>query len=142
VDDSWRWSVAPDKGYTVSGVYHMLTAQKSIANIVTNDTIWNKSVSLKVSCFAWWLLRNKIQRRVVQYNSSMCVTGCSSLESIHHLFMRYDLFWIYFGVNQAMDTLLKIRHFQMEFQTVFGRNLQKNPTDFGRKSVFGRNSER
>lgn len=55
VDDSWRLSVASHKDYTASCVYHMLTAQKPIAHIVTNDTIWNKSVTLKVSRFAWWL---------------------------------------------------------------------------------------
>ena len=51
MDDSWRWSLAPNNGYTVGSVYHMLMVQESIAQIVNNDTIWNKSVLLKLSFF-------------------------------------------------------------------------------------------
>jgi len=55
VDDGCRWSVVLGKGY-IANVYHMSTSQKLITHIVSNDTIWNKLVSLKVSRFDWWLL--------------------------------------------------------------------------------------
>jgi len=42
VDDSWRWHLDPDKGYSISGVYHMLTRMKSIVQEVPNNIISNK----------------------------------------------------------------------------------------------------
>ena len=44
--------------------------------------------------------------------------------------------------GKAFVSLLKKGHFQTKFRTVLGRNLWTIPTEFGRKCVFGRNSDR
>ena len=49
--------------------------------------IWNKEVSLKVSLFAWRLLRNRlpttdnlVKRQILQPNAQLCVGGCGMME--------------------------------------------------------------
>jgi hypothetical protein len=52
VEDRWKWLLDLDKDYIVRGVYHMLPKMESAVRGVTNDLIWNKLVSLKVSLLA------------------------------------------------------------------------------------------
>lgn len=74
----------------------MLYVESSGRSDVTHF-IWSKIVSLKVTIFAWWLLRNRIPtaynlfiRGIIQDNVQMCVGGCGSNENVHHLFLCCD----------------------------------------------------
>jgi len=58
--DVWQWLQDPFGGYSVCGVYVMLSNQE-IPPIVQNAyLIWHKQVPLKVSIFAWRLLRDRL----------------------------------------------------------------------------------
>ncbi|XP_024630832.1 uncharacterized protein [Medicago truncatula] len=83
VVDSWVWLPDPSSGYIVRGAYSLLVSQ----------------VPLKVSVFAWRLLRdrlstrtNLISRRVLSPDMSSCVAGCGHPESAQHLFLLCDTF--------------------------------------------------
>ncbi|CAJ2632329.1 unnamed protein product [Trifolium pratense] len=50
--DRWQWSLDPDTGYTVGGVYQHLTSQDSVTLDDADNLIWHSQVPLKVSIFA------------------------------------------------------------------------------------------
>ncbi|XP_024642310.1 uncharacterized protein [Medicago truncatula] len=63
------------------------------------DLVWHKQVPLKVSVFAWRLIRdrlpkrtNLIARRVLSPDMSSCVAGCGHPESAQHLFLLCNTF--------------------------------------------------
>jgi len=62
-DDSWDWNLDLGNGYTVSGVYHMLSHVKILDQPDMSNSIWNKASPLVVSLFSWKLLRNQLQTK-------------------------------------------------------------------------------
>ncbi|KAK2394241.1 hypothetical protein QL285_056095 [Trifolium repens] len=61
--------------------------------------IWHPQIPLKVSIFAWRLLRdrlptkvNLITRGILSTAAHLCVSGCSEAESTHHLFISCGTF--------------------------------------------------
>lgn len=99
VSYSWRWQLGPIGGYSVRGVYHLLTSQDSIQNETATDLIWHKQVPLKVSIFAWRLLRdrlptksNLLHRGIISADYYVCTTGYGHLETAHHLFLSCSMF--------------------------------------------------
>ncbi|MCI32173.1 cysteine-rich receptor-like protein kinase [Trifolium medium] len=56
----WLWRLDPVKGYSVRGAYQLLTSHPSDSLDAAADLIWHKQVSLKVSIFAWRLLRERL----------------------------------------------------------------------------------
>ena len=56
--DNWKWLLDHIKGYSVSWVYHLLTAAENPTDKGLVDNVWHKQVPLKVSLFAWCLLCN------------------------------------------------------------------------------------
>ncbi|GAU51816.1 hypothetical protein TSUD_368710 [Trifolium subterraneum] len=61
--------------------------------------IWLSQVPLKVSIFAWRLLRdrlptktNLVTRGILSPTAHFCVTGCGEAESAHHLFISCSTF--------------------------------------------------
>jgi len=63
------------------------------------DDVWHKQVSLKVSIFAWRLLRNRlptkdnlVRRQILHHDDTVCVTSCGSIETTDHLFFTCDIF--------------------------------------------------
>jgi hypothetical protein len=58
--DRWQWQPDPDKGYSVHDVYQLMTSQDSVTLDAAEDLIWHAPVPLKVSIFAWRLLRDKL----------------------------------------------------------------------------------
>ena len=89
--DKWLWYLHPSKNYTVTNAYkYMMSA---ITNQATDPTAyaWNKEVPLKVSLFAWCLLRNRLQttenlirRHVHHHNVQPYVGGCGKMEDVDH----------------------------------------------------------
>jgi len=97
--DRWRWLLDPVLGYTVKGAYHLLTSVEEPLARGLFDDVWHKHVPLKVSLFAWRLLRNRlptqdnlVRRRVLHHNDNECVGGCGLQETATHLFLNCDTF--------------------------------------------------
>ncbi|MCI49454.1 70 kDa peptidyl-prolyl isomerase, partial [Trifolium medium] len=89
--DSWQWQPDPDGGYTVRGAYQLLTSQDSVTLDVAEGLIWHSQVPLKVSIFAWRLLRdrlptkaNLVTRGILSSEAHFCVSGCGAVESAQH----------------------------------------------------------
>ncbi|GAU46724.1 hypothetical protein TSUD_100160 [Trifolium subterraneum] len=53
VIDYWMWRPDPSGGYSVRGVYDLLTSRGDQVVATTTDLIWHKQVPLKVSVAAW-----------------------------------------------------------------------------------------
>jgi hypothetical protein len=86
--DVWRWKPDPDTCYSVRGAYQMLTSQDSFTLGEAEDLVWHKQVPLKVSIFAWRLLRdrlptksNLVARDIISTEVHSCVSGCGGIES-------------------------------------------------------------
>jgi len=86
-------------GYTVSGAYHILTAQTDMQDVGMNNLVWHNQVPLKVSIFAWRLLRdrlptkmNLVRRGMLATEAAGCIAGCGHDESASHLFMHCHTF--------------------------------------------------
>ena len=99
VSDSWVWLPDPSHGYTVRGAYSLLTSQVPRVDDTALDLVWHKQVPLKVSVFAWRLVRdrlptktNLVARRVLSADRSLCVAGCGHPETAQHLFLLCDTF--------------------------------------------------
>ncbi|XP_024636608.1 uncharacterized protein [Medicago truncatula] len=95
----WVWLPDPIQGYTVRGSYHLLTSKDVPLRDPATSLIWHKQVPLKVSLFAWRLLRdrlptkvNLVHRRVIDTEAAMCVTDCGMSETAQHLFLSCDVF--------------------------------------------------
>ncbi|XP_024634718.1 uncharacterized protein [Medicago truncatula] len=99
VSDRWVWLPDPLVGYSVRGSYHMLTSSDVPLRDPASSLIWHSQVPLKVSLFAWRLLRdrlptkaNLVQRRVLDSEASLCVSDCGMSETAQHLFLSCDAF--------------------------------------------------
>ncbi|PNX63657.1 cysteine-rich receptor-like protein kinase, partial [Trifolium pratense] len=121
VIDRWHWRLDPDSGYTVGGVYQLLTSQESVTLEDADKLIWHSQVPLKVSIFAWRLLRdrlptraNLVSRGVLSPTAATCVFGCGAAESAHHLFLScsiagslWDLVRAWIGISLVDSTSLR-----------------------------------
>ncbi|MCI30393.1 70 kDa peptidyl-prolyl isomerase, partial [Trifolium medium] len=94
-----QWQSDPATGYSVRGAYQLLTSQDSIILNEAEDLIWHKQVPLKVSIFAWRLLRdrlptkaNLVTRGIISMEAHFCVAGCGGIESAQHLFFTCGTF--------------------------------------------------
>ncbi|CAJ2670936.1 unnamed protein product [Trifolium pratense] len=99
VSDRWQWQPDPDDGYTVRGAYQLLTAQDAVTLDAAAGLIWHPHVPLKVSIFAWRLLRdrlptkaNLVTRAILSSEDHLCVSGCGEVESAQHLFLSCSTF--------------------------------------------------
>ncbi|GAU35630.1 hypothetical protein TSUD_30470, partial [Trifolium subterraneum] len=92
--DRWKWQPDPAEGYTVRGAYQLLTSQVSATTGEVEKLVWHPQVPLKVSIFAWRLLRDRLPtktnlviRGILSPTAHFCVSGCGEAESAHHLFI-------------------------------------------------------
>jgi len=96
--DRWIWHLHASNGYKVTNAYnHLLTSTSNNLAITHMTEIWNKEVPLKISLFAWRLLRdrlpttdNLIKRHILHLNAQLCVGGCDMIEDAKHLFLSCD----------------------------------------------------
>jgi hypothetical protein len=72
---SGSWLLDPIQGYYVRWTYQYLTSADEPMDRSLIDNVWHKHVPLKVSLFAWSLLRDRIpiktnlvRRRALQQN--------------------------------------------------------------------------
>ncbi|CAJ2666213.1 unnamed protein product [Trifolium pratense] len=119
--DRWQWRPDPDTGYTVRGAYQILTSQASVTLHTAENLIWHPQVPLKVSIFAWRLLRdrlptraNLVNRGVLSSTANTCVFGCGFAESAHHLFLScsfagslWDLVRDWVDISPVVATTLR-----------------------------------
>ncbi|XP_045791342.1 uncharacterized protein LOC123886049 [Trifolium pratense] len=132
VIDRWHWRLDPDSGYTVGGVYQLLTSQESVTLEDADKLIWHSQVPLKVSIFAWRLLRdrlptraNLVSRGVLSPTAATCVFGCGAAESAHHLFLScsiagslWDLVRAWIGISLVDSTSLRDHFVQFTASSV------------------------
>jgi hypothetical protein len=83
----WQWQHDPNSGFSVRGAYKLLTSQRYVTLDAAEELIWHKQVPLKVSIFAWRLLRdrlptktNLVTRDIITPASHLCVSGCGGVE--------------------------------------------------------------
>jgi len=102
----------------------MLRTNDSNTVNAVSDMIWHIHVQLKVSIFAWRLLRNRlptkanlVARGMMTHDAQLCVSGCGEVETAQHLFVSCPIFrelwsrvrdWV--GVGGA-DPLVVSDHF-------------------------------
>jgi len=99
VIDMWHWEPDIAAGYTVSGAYHILTTQTDPPDVGMNNLVWHKQVPLKVTIFAWRLMRDRLPTKlnlvrcgVLPADTAWCIAGCGHDESASHLFLHCDIF--------------------------------------------------
>ncbi|PNX67792.1 heat shock protein, partial [Trifolium pratense] len=98
--DRWLWRPDLEKSYTICGAYQLLTTQDVIILDPASGLIWHHpQVPLKVSIFAWRLLRdrlptraNLVSRGILSPELHSCVSGCGAAESAQHLFISCNTF--------------------------------------------------
>ncbi|MCI31917.1 70 kDa peptidyl-prolyl isomerase, partial [Trifolium medium] len=95
----WLWRPDFTRGYSVRGAYQLLTSQPPDSLDTAADLIWHKQVPLKVSVFAWRLLRdrlptksNLVARGIITPEAQSCVAGCRDMKSAQHLFISCSIF--------------------------------------------------
>jgi len=119
--DVWQWQPDSNDGYSVRGVYDMLTTKEMLLGGQCDYLVWHKQVPLKVSIFAWRLLRdrlptksNLVSRGILDVEASLCVSGCGNVEDARHLFLECSCFgslwplvrsWIGFDGDDHCDIL-------------------------------------
>jgi len=98
------WRLDPLNGYSISGVYQMLTSQPVQTSEVLSDLIWHKQVPLKVSIFAWRLLWNRLPTKdnlcvhgAIPHDNQHCVIGRGDFETTHHLFRSCSFYVALWG---------------------------------------------
>jgi hypothetical protein len=119
VIDRWVWRCDPDGGYSVRGVYKILSALDAQDMADTSALIWHKQVPLKVSVMVWRLLRNRlptkdnlVRRHIIPLDGSLCVTGCESVETTHVRVLHP------FGVSFDLG-LVSLRQIRQCFMIIF-----------------------
>jgi len=98
VSNQWVWLPDQSGGYSVRGVYSMLTTTDVPLAASEADLVWHRQVPLKVSVFAWRLLRDELPTKsnlvssVISSKDCLCASGCSSVETAQHLFLSCTTF--------------------------------------------------
>ncbi|KAK2402105.1 hypothetical protein QL285_051652 [Trifolium repens] len=106
--DLWKWQPDPDTGYSVRGAYQLLTSQDPALLGTAEDLVWHRQVPLKVSIFAWRLLRdrlptksNLVARGIISPEAHLCVTGCGGIETAQHIFISCSTFASLWGLVRS-----------------------------------------
>jgi hypothetical protein len=110
------------------GAYHLLTSQDPVTLTTAEDLIWHKQVPLKVSIFAWRLLRdrlptkdNLLTRCIISSEAHFCVFGCGGIESTQHLLLTMVLLAPYghrFGIGLVFLRWTLIHHLIICFSSL------------------------
>jgi len=129
VSDKWVWLPDIADRYSVRGAYDLLLDCDTPQMDKSLELVWHKQFPLKVTVFAWRLIRDRLptkanlaMRGVITADDSVCVSGCGHVETARHLFLLCTVFaslwqhvceWIGFvGVdsNNISDHLVQFMH--------------------------------
>jgi len=95
----WIWSLDRAAGYIVRATYNILTMVDLHHEIAVPNAIWQWHIPLKVSLFVWHLLRDRVptkvnlfEHHIISLKDQLCVSGCSQIESVGHLFLDCTLY--------------------------------------------------
>ena len=99
VSDIWEWLPDIVEGYSVKGAYDLLTNGHDSQMGIPLELVWHHQVPLKVSVFAWRLIRDRLPtkanlaiRGVIPADDIFCVSGCGHVETVEHLFLSCSTF--------------------------------------------------
>ena len=99
VTDTWKWHMDTSGGYTVRSACQLLTTQDTSLVEGADALVWHKHVPLKVSIFAWRLVKNRLPTRanLVHHGTlsdagAGCLCGCGDTETTQHLFISCDFY--------------------------------------------------
>jgi len=99
VSDIREWIPDPAVGYSVRGVYDLLTIGDASQMDTPLELVWHHQVSLKVSVFAWRLIQDRLPtkanlaiRGVTPADDIFCDSGCGHVETAAHLFLLCPTF--------------------------------------------------
>jgi hypothetical protein len=94
----WLWLPDQIRGYTVRGVYDILTSQEQPHVHQNMELIWHKQVPLKVYILAWRLLRDRLPTK-----SNLADRGITSghVENVNHMFLSCPIFGALWPMVQA-----------------------------------------
>jgi len=99
VKDTWKWLMDISAGYTVRSAYQLLTTQDTSQVAGADAIVWHKHVPLKVSIFAWRLVKNRlpthanlVHRGILPDPVAGCLCGCGDTETSQHLFISCDFY--------------------------------------------------
>ena len=114
----------------------MLTSTSNNLVVTHITEIWNKEVPLKISLFAWCLLRdslpatdNLIKRHILHLNAQLCVGECGAIEDAKHLFLSCDFFGkLWHGISHWLG-----------YNIMFPENVSDHLYQFGTFSGFSNN---
>jgi len=94
ISDIWEWILDSAEGYSVRGTCDLLTNDDDSQMDIPLELVWPHQVPLKVSVFAWRLIRDRLPtkanlaiRGVIPADDIFCVPGCSHVETADHLFL-------------------------------------------------------
>jgi len=97
--DRSLWTLESSNAFSVRSAYKYLTLQPPLMSSVDVLSLWHKDVPLKVVLFVWCLFQDRLPTKdnllchgVIDQASRLCVSGCGSLESSHHLFLHCNFF--------------------------------------------------
>ena len=86
-------------GYTVRNAYQLLTTQDTPQVEGAAALVWHKHIPLKVSIFAWRLVKNRlptranlVHRGILSDAVAGCLCGCGATETSQHLFISCDFY--------------------------------------------------
>jgi len=109
----------------------MLTSRDTQQDRQDVNLIWHKQVPLKVSIFAWRLLRDRIPtksnllaRGVINSQACLCVAGCGIVEDACHLFLGcscfgsiWPLLWSWIGFDGVDHNIISDHFTQFTYCT-------------------------
>jgi hypothetical protein len=133
VQDSWRWTLNPNHGYSVKEAYRYITDSGAMVDRSQVDDVWSNHIPSKVSLLGWRLLRNRlptkdnlVRRGILSLTDGNCVAaGCNVLETASHLFMHCnvsDSLWsnvrCWLGIDLVYPA--ELRHHFIQFTRMSG----------------------
>ena len=107
-NDMWQWLLDPNEGYSVRGVYNMLTSHEHPQLHQNMEFIWHKQVPLIVYIFVWWMFKERLPIKsnlaicgIIPSEVRMCVHGCGHVEDTTHLFLSCPTFGAIWSLVRA-----------------------------------------
>jgi hypothetical protein len=99
VADKWVWLPDIADEYSVRGAYDLLLTCDNSQMDKALELVWHKQVPLKVTVFAWRLIRDRLptkanlaMRGVIAADDIVCVSGYGNVETGEHLFLSCTMF--------------------------------------------------